>query len=83
MFFDGKQQKETIVINEYGLYSLIIFSKLPNAKKFKRWVTSEVLPSIRKHGAYLTDQKAFDVIHNKSSLADLLQQAADQLREKG
>ena len=43
------------IINESGLYSLILSSKLPNAKKFKHWVTSEVLPSIRKHGAYMTD----------------------------
>lgn len=43
------------VINESGLYSLILSSKLPTAKQFKRWVTSEVLPSIRKHGAYMTD----------------------------
>lgn len=45
-----------ILINESGLYSLILGSKLPNAKKFKRWVTSEVLPSIRKHGMYATDE---------------------------
>lgn len=44
------------VINESGLYSLILSSKLPTAKKFKRWVTSEVLPSIRKHGMYATDE---------------------------
>ena len=44
------------VINESGLYSLILSSKLPQAKEFKRWVTSEVLPSIRKHGMYATDQ---------------------------
>lgn len=43
------------IINESGLYSLILSSKLPNAKKFKHWVTAEVLPSIRKHGAYMTD----------------------------
>ena len=43
------------IINESGLYSLILSSKLPNAKRFKRWVTAEVLPSIRKHGAYMTD----------------------------
>ena len=43
------------LINESGLYSLILSSKLPNAKQFKRWVTSEVLPDIRKHGAYMTD----------------------------
>ena len=70
------------VINESGLYSLIISSKLPSAKQFKHWVTSEVLPAIRKHGAYMTDKKAFDVVHNESGLADLLQQAADQLKQK-
>ena len=43
------------IINESGLYSLILFSKLPTAKKFKRWVTSEVLPSIRKYGSYSAD----------------------------
>ncbi|NWO21383.1 phage antirepressor KilAC domain-containing protein [Oribacterium sp. oral taxon 102] len=56
MFFDGNQDKETIVINESGLYSLILSSKLPNAKRFKRWVTSEVLPSIRRHGMYAMDE---------------------------
>ncbi|WP_125567272.1 phage antirepressor [Companilactobacillus insicii] len=49
------QLREQTVINESGLYSLILSSKLPAAKEFKRWVTSEVLPTIRKHGAYLTD----------------------------
>lgn len=43
------------IINESGLYSLILSSKLPNAKKFKRWVTSEVLPAIRKHGVFAVD----------------------------
>ncbi|MDN5956441.1 MAG: phage antirepressor KilAC domain-containing protein [Lactobacillus sp.] len=71
-----------IIINESGLYSLILSSKMTNAKKFKHWVTSKVLPAIRKHGAYMTDEKAFDVVHNKNGLADLLQQAADQLKQK-
>lgn len=71
-----------IVINESGLYSLILSSKLPTAKKFKRWVTSEVLPTIRKHGAYMTDAKAAAIVTDKNALADLLQQAADQLKEK-
>lgn len=44
MIFDGNQYKETITINESGLYSLILSSKLPKAKEFKHWVTSEVLP---------------------------------------
>ena len=51
------QNREVIIINESGLYSLILSSKLPNAKAFKRWVTSEVLPSIRKTGSY-TYQRA-------------------------
>lgn len=50
----GRMQN-TPVINESGLYSLILSSKLPGAKRFKRWVTSDVLPTIRKHGAYMTE----------------------------
>lgn len=76
----GTQQ--TTIINESGLYSLILSSKLPDAKKFKHWVTSEVLPTIRKHGAYMTDQKAAAIVTDKGSLADLLQQAAEQLKRK-
>ena len=51
-FTDSGQSREMYVINESGLYSLILSSKMPNAKKFKRWVTAEVLPAIRKHGVY-------------------------------
>lgn len=76
----GTQQ--TTIINESGLYSLILSSKLPKAKKFKHWVTSEVLPTIRKHGAYMTDAKAAAIVTDKGSLADLLQQAAEQLKRK-
>ncbi|MCC4421969.1 phage antirepressor [Limosilactobacillus reuteri] len=75
-------KSKSVIINESGLYSLILGSKLPTAKEFKHWVTSEVLPAIRKHGAYMTDEKAFNVIHNADGLADLLQQAADQLKAK-
>jgi len=46
--------KKAVIINESGLYSLVLSSKLPSAKKFKHWVTAEVLPSIRRHGAYAT-----------------------------
>lgn len=56
-FYDGSQNRKMTVINESGLYSLIMSSKLPNAKKFKRWVTSEVLPSIRKYGGYIAGQE--------------------------
>lgn len=76
----GTQQ--IAIINESGLYSLILSSKLPDAKKFKRWVTSEVLPTIRKHGAYMTDAKAAAIVTDKGALADLLQQAAEQLKRK-
>ncbi len=48
-------KSKTTIINESGLYSLVLSSKLESARKFKRWVTSEVLPSIRRHGAYMTD----------------------------
>lgn len=51
-FADSGQNRETYIINESGLYSLVLSSKLPTAKEFKRWVTSEVLPSIRKTGGY-------------------------------
>ena len=51
--FDGSgQERSMTTINESGLYSLVLSSKLPGAKKFKRWVTAEVLPTIRKTGGY-------------------------------
>ena len=73
---DGSQMREVVAVNESGLYSLIISSKLPNAKKFKRWVTSEVLPSIRKHGAYMTDQ----TLEQALTSPDFLIQLATQLK---
>ena len=82
IFQNGRGFINVDLINESGVYALIFESKMPSAKKFKHWVTSEVLPAIRRHGAYMTDEKAFDVIHNKNGLADLLQQAADQLKQK-
>lgn len=69
-------------ITEPQFYKLAIKANNPVAEKFQDWVTDEVLPAIRKHGAYMTDEKAFDVVHNASGLADLLQQAADQLKAK-
>lgn len=62
---------QTALINESGLYSLILSSKLPTAKKFKRWVTSEVLPSIRKHGAYMTEETIEKAITNPDFLIKL------------
>lgn len=62
--------QEMTVINESGLYSLILGSKLPTARKFKRWVTSEVLPTIRKHGVYAVDE----VLANPDMLIEALLQ---------
>lgn len=67
------QSREMTIINESGLYSLILKSKLPNARKFKRWVTSEVLPTIRKTGSYTNVPRSF---------AEALRLAADLEEEK-
>lgn len=72
MIFDGTQNKETIVINESGLFSLILSSKMPKAKEFKHWVTSDVLPSIRKYGLYATDNLIDKVVENPDFLIDIL-----------
>ena len=66
--------QKTPVINESGLYSLVLSSKLPEAKKFKRWVTSEVLPSIRKNGMFAVDE----LLDNP----DLLIATATKLKEE-
>ena len=66
------------LINESGLYSLILSSKLPSAKKFKRWVTAEVLPSLRKHGAYFTAEALHKVMSDPRELAKLLNTLADE-----
>lgn len=65
----GREQTP-VLINESGLYSLILSSKLPNAKRFKHWVTSEVLPSIRKHGVYAIDE----LLANPDMLISALQE---------
>lgn len=58
--FDGSGQNRSMtIINESGLYSLVLSSKLPTAKKFQRWVTSEVLPSIRRTGGYVANDELF------------------------
>lgn len=61
-FTDSGQNREMYIINESGLYSLVLSSKLPSAKEFKRWATSEILPSIRKHGAYMSPETIERVI---------------------
>ena len=68
------QEREVTVINESGLYSLILSSKLPTAKEFKHWVTSEVLPTIRKHGAYMTPAKIEEVLTDPDTIIQLATQ---------
>ena len=63
--------QETIIINESGMYSLVFGSKLETAKEFKRWVTSEVLPSVRKHGGYLTPQKIEEALLDPDTIIQL------------
>ena len=60
------------IINESGLYSLILCSKLPSAKRFKKWITSEVLPSIHKHGLYATDNVIDNILNNPDFGIELL-----------
>lgn len=66
----GKQNMT--IINESGLYSLILGSKLESAKRFKKWVTSEVLPSIHKHGIYATDNVIDNILNNPDFGIELL-----------
>lgn len=75
---DGRQNRKQTVINESGLYSLIFSSKMKKAKEFKRWVTNEVLPSIRKHGAYMSEE----VIEKTLSDPDYLIMLATNLKEE-
>lgn len=72
------QKRNMTIINESGLYSLILSSKLPSAKEFKHWVTGEVLPTIRKHGAYMTSE----VIEKTISDPDFIIGLATQLKEE-
>ncbi|MEY8352605.1 BRO family protein [Lachnospiraceae bacterium 54-53] len=73
----GRMQN-TPVINESGLYSLILSSKLPTVKKFKRWVTNEVLPSIRKHGIYATEETIDKILNNPDFGIKLLTQLKEE-----
>lgn len=72
------QNREVICINESGLYALVFGSKLKSAKRFKKWVTSEVLPTIREHGAYMTESTLEQALANP----DFLIQLATRLKEE-
>lgn len=76
---DGRQKRNITAINESGLYSLILSSELPSAKAFKRWVTSEVLPSIRKNGDYIAGQ---ETMTDDELMARALQVAQNKILER-
>ena len=77
--YDGIGNPNKIIINESGFYSLVLRSKLPEAKKFKRWVTSEVLPQIRKTGGYIPVNEEDD---EKTIMAKALQIMDKTIKEK-
>lgn len=79
--FNLGRQGEAIVITESGLYAVILRSDKPNAKEFRKWVTSEVLPAIRKHGAYATPETIEQMISNPDFAIQLLTQLKNE-REK-
>jgi len=72
----------TCFINESGLYSLVLSSKLPQARQFKRWVTSEVLPSIRRHGAYATAPTLERMISSPDFAIALLENLKDEQQKR-
>lgn len=78
----SEYKSNAVIINESGLYSLILSSKLTSAKKFKRWVTSEVLPSLRKHGAYFTAETLHKTMSDPRELAKLLTTLADEQEKR-
>ena len=77
--FDGKQNRKTTIINESGFYSLVFQSKMKKAKEFKHWVTSEVLPSIRKNGGYIAGQENMT---DDELMAKALMVAQNKIAEK-
>lgn len=77
--FDGSGQSRSMtIINESGLYALVLSSKLPEAKTFKCWITHEVLPSIRKHGAYMTPETLEAAILNPDTMIKLCTALKDE-----
>lgn len=89
--YDGSQNRTMTVITESGLYALIFGSKLESAKRFKHWVTSEILPSIRKHGMYAVDDlindpdlaiKAFTALREERNKNKLLMEDVKRMKPK-
>lgn len=70
--------QEMIFLHEGDVYRLIVHSKLPSAEKFERWVFDEVLPSVRKHGAYMTPETLYKAMSNPRAIAEILTALADE-----
>lgn len=76
------QAREMNIVSESGLYQLIMRSNLPEARKFKRWITHEVIPSIRKHGAYMTPDALLRAIRDPSSIPVLLRALHEEQQQR-
>lgn len=72
--FNLGRQGDSTIVNEPGLYTLILGSRKPEAKAFKRWITHEVIPSIRKYGAYMTPEKLEEAICNPDTIIEICMQ---------
>ena len=81
-FVSGGQTREMYAVTESGLYSVILRSDKPDAKKFKRWVTHEVLPSIRRHGAYVTPGKLEEMMNDPDAWIKVLTALKDERAAK-
>lgn len=81
-FTDSGQSRNMTIVNESGLYALIFGSKLPKAKEFKRWVTSEVLPSIRKHGTYMTAETIEKALTDPDTIIQLATTLKDEREQR-
>lgn len=80
--FNIGRQGETNFVNEYGLYTLILGSRKPEAKEFKRWITHEVIPSIRKRGLYATEKTTKQILDDPQFLIEALQQLQQEREER-
>lgn len=79
---DGSQNRRYQAINEYGLYSLVLSSRKPEAKEFRRWVTHEVLPTIRQHGMYATKDTVDKLLNDPDTAIKLLETIKTERSEK-
>ena len=81
--FNLGRQGDSTIVNEPGLYTLILGSRKPEAKAFKRWITHDIIPSIRKYGAYMTPEKLEEAICNPDTIIDIcMQLKLEQERRK-